>query len=66
MKTNIGTIDKIARIVFAVSVVILYSIGAIGGTTAAVLGSLAVIMAVTGLVSFCPLYLPLHISTKKQ
>ncbi len=65
MKANIGTVDKVVRILFAVFVGVLVLTGTVGGTAAVALSASAAVMAVTGLVSFCPLYLPLKISTKK-
>ena len=65
MKKNIGQIDRIIRVALAVLVGILYFTGAISGTWAIILGILAVILLVTGLVGSCPLYMLLGTSTKK-
>jgi predicted ABC-type sugar transport system permease subunit len=61
-----GNIDRAIRIVFAVLVAVLYLSGAINGSVAAVLGVAAIIMVATSAVSFCPLYVPLGISTRKK
>jgi len=66
MKRNMGTIDKSIRILFAAAVAVLYFAGAINGTAAIVLGGLAAIMVVTSLVGFCPLYVPMGLSTRKK
>lgn len=66
MKPNMGTIDRIVRVVLAIAVLVLYLIGAISGTVALVLGVLAVIFVATSFFAFCPLYLPLKISTRKK
>jgi len=66
MKTNMGMIDRLVRIVLAIVVAVLYFTGQINGVAAIVLGVLAVIFVVTSLISFCPLYLPFGISTKKK
>ncbi|QBN17590.1 YgaP family membrane protein [Flavobacterium nackdongense] len=66
MKKNMGTTDKIIRILIALVIGILYYTGTISGTTALILGIFAVIFAITSLVSFCPLYLPWGISTCKK
>lgn len=66
MKKNMGTSDKIIRIIIALIIGVLYYTGTISGTTALVLGIFALIFAITSLVSFCPLYLPLGISTCKK
>jgi O-antigen/teichoic acid export membrane protein len=66
MKTNMGTVDKSIRILFAAAVAILYLTGMIGGVLAVVLGGLAGIMVLTSVIGFCPLYLPIGLSTKKE
>jgi hypothetical protein len=66
MKKNMGTIDRIIRILLAIVVVILYMTGSISGTAAIILGILAVVFVLTGLIGFCPLYVPLKISTMKK
>lgn len=66
MKKNMGIIDKIIRILVAVVVVILYFAGIISGTLAIVLLVLSGVFILTSLISFCPLYLPLGISTTKK
>ena len=63
MKKNMGTIDRVIRIVLAIVVAILYVNGSITGTAAIILGILAVVFIITSLVGFCPLYLPFKIST---
>ena len=64
MKPNMGTVDKIIRIALAVLVGVLYFTGQISGIVAIVLGVLAIVFVLTSLVGFCPLYLPLGISTR--
>lgn len=66
MKANMGTIDKIIRIALAVLVGVLYFTGQISGTVAIILGVLAIVFVLTSLISFCPLYLPLGISTRSK
>jgi hypothetical protein len=63
MKKNMGTIDRVIRIVLAIVVAILYMNGSITGTAAIILGILAVVFIITSLIGFCPLYVPLKIST---
>ncbi len=65
MKLNMGTIDRVIRIALAFLVGALYYGGMISGTAAIILGVLALVFLVTGLVGFCPLYLPLNLSTRK-
>jgi hypothetical protein len=66
MKKNMGTIDKVIRILVAVTIAILFFAHVITGTLAIILVALAVIFVLTSLVSFCPLYLPLGINTGKN
>ena len=63
MKKNMGLLDRIIRAVLAVAVVALYLAGQITGTAAIVLGIFAAIFLLTAAAGFCPLYVPLHIST---
>lgn len=63
MKKNMGTIDRIIRVLLAVVVGILYLTGNISGTAAILLGVFAVIFILTAAIGFCPLYLPFNLST---
>lgn len=66
MKPNMGTTDRIIRVLIAVAVAILYFTNVISGTVAIVLLALSAIFILTSLISFCPLYLPFGISTRKK
>jgi K+-transporting ATPase A subunit len=63
MKKNMGTIDRIIRILLAIVVIILYITGSITGFAAIILGILAIVFIITSMIGFCPLYLPFKIST---
>jgi len=63
MKKNMGSADRIIRIIVAAIIAILYFNGTIGGTLGIVLLVLAGIFVLTSFVSFCPLYAPFGIST---
>ena len=63
MQKNMGTIDRIIRFGLAAVVVVLYLTGQITGTAAIVLGIIAVVFLITSLIGFCPLYVPLKLST---
>lgn len=65
MKQNMGTIDRVVRLIAAAIVAALYFTGQISGTLAIVLGVVAVIFLVTSLIGWCPAYLPIKLSTKK-
>jgi hypothetical protein len=66
MKKNMGTIDKVIRILVAVTIAILFFTGVITGTVGIILLVLAGVFVLTSLISFCPLYLPLGINTCKK
>ncbi len=61
-----GTTDRILRLLVAVIVAILYATDQITGTTAVILLILSGVFILTSFMSFCPLYLPFGISTKKK
>lgn len=65
MKSNMGSTDRIIRVVLAVVVAILYFTNLISGTAAIILGILAIVFLLTSVVGFCPLYAPFKFSTKK-
>jgi len=66
MKKNMGSIDKIIRILIAIIVVVLFYTNVISGTLALVLSVFAIILLITSFINFCPLYLPFGISTRKK
>ncbi|HMB41578.1 MAG TPA: DUF2892 domain-containing protein [Balneolaceae bacterium] len=66
MKKNMGTVDKVIRIIVAIVIGVLYFTGQITGTAAIILGILAIVFLLTSIVGTCPLYLPLSLSTKKD
>ena len=66
MKKNMGTNDKAIRILVAVVLAVLFFTKVITGTLGIVLLAVAIIFVLTSLISFCPLYLPLGISTKSK
>jgi hypothetical protein len=63
MKKNMGTIDRIIRILLAIVVIILYINSNITGIAAIILGIIAFVFIVTSLIGFCPLYAVLKLST---
>ena len=66
LNKNMGTLDRIIRLVLAAAVAVLYFTGNLSGLVAIILGILAVIFVVTSFVGFCPLYVPFGLSTRKQ
>ena len=61
-----GTVDKVVRTLVAVVIAGLYFTNQITGTVAIVLLVLAGVFILTSFLSFCPLYLPFGISTRKK
>ena len=66
MKPNMGTADKVFRILTAIVVISLYFTNKISEVTAIVLLIFAGILILTSFMSFCPLYLPFGFSTRKK
>lgn len=63
MTKNMGTLDRVLRTIVALVIGYLWWTGAIAGTLGTVLAVVAVVFLLTSLISFCPLYRPLGIST---
>ena len=63
MKKNMGSTDRILRIVIAIIIGALFYIEIITGILGTILVILAAVFVVTSFVSFCPLYAPFGIST---
>ena len=66
MNTNMGSTDKIIRLVLAILIGILYYTETISGTLALILGVFAGIFLLTSFISFCPLYMILGVNTCKN
>lgn len=65
MKKNMGSADRIARVVIAAIVAVLYFTNVITGTLGIVLLVIAGVFLLTSLISFCPLYTLIGINTCK-
>ncbi len=63
MQKNMGSTDKIIRVLLAAVVAVLYFTNIISGTLGLVLLAFAAVFVLTSLVSFCPLYTILGIKT---
>ncbi len=61
-----GTLDRTVRILIAIILGILILTGKISGTLAWVLGIISVVFLLTSIIGWCPLYVPLGISTIKK
>jgi hypothetical protein len=66
MKKNMGTIDKVIRILIAISIIALYYSGIVSGTFAIILLILSVVFIATSFISFCPLYALFNTNTCKK
>lgn len=66
MKANMGTIDRVMRIIAAVVIAALYFTNMISGTLAIILLVFAAVFILTSFISFCPIYVPFGLSTKKK
>lgn len=65
MKKNMGSADRIIRIIIAAIIGYLFYAEIISGTLGVVLLILAAIFLLTSFVNFCPLYAPFGFSTCK-
>jgi len=63
MKRNMGTVDKVIRILVALVLAGLYLANVVTGTLGIILLVVAVVFVLTSFISFCPLYLPFGINT---
>jgi hypothetical protein len=64
MKKNMGTIDRVIRVIAALVVGYLILSGSITGVLAIILGVLAVVLLATSAMGSCPLYIPLKMDTR--
>lgn len=60
MKCNVGTVDRLLRIILGLIIAIL------GVVFDSWWGLVGIIPLATGIFQFCPMYLPLKISTMKK
>jgi len=66
MTKNMGSADRVIRVILAAIVVVLYFTNIISGTVAIVLLAFSAIFILTSLVGVCPLYLPLGLNTLRK
>lgn len=65
MKKNMGTADRIIRIIIAAIMIGLFFTNVVTGTWGYVMIAVAAIFLLTSVISFCPLYLLFGIKTCK-
>lgn len=56
IEKNLGTADRIVRLVFSVVIFVLILLKVIGGPLAAALLALSIVLLITVLAGFCPVY----------
>ena len=66
MKSNLGTTDKIIRIIIALVIGVLYFTNNITGYIGTILLIVAIILVLTVLINFCPLYFLLGLRSNKK
>jgi hypothetical protein len=66
MKKNMGTSDRVIRLLVVVVIAVLYFMGQLTGLAVTILGIVAVAFLITSIVGWCPGYLPFGISTRKH
>jgi hypothetical protein len=66
MIKNMGIVDRTLRLLAVVVIAALYFTHQITGALAVVLGIVAAVFLVTSVIGFCPLYVPLGLSTRKE
>jgi hypothetical protein len=65
MKANIGSVDRLVRLVVAVVLAVLVFAGVANGAWGWILAILTAIFVLTSLVGFSPLYVLFRISTRR-
>jgi hypothetical protein len=63
MKKNMGSADRIIRLIIAAIIAVLFFTNVVSGTLGIILLVAAGVFALTSLISFCPLYPLLGINT---
>ncbi len=66
MKLNMGSADRIIRILIAIIIAVLLYTNVLQGALAIILGIVAIIFIVTSVIGFCPLYVLFGMSTKRH
>ena len=66
MIKNMGLLDRLVRIAFAVLIAAMYLTGQISGTAAIVMGVIALIMVFTSIVGTSLLYIPFKLDSHNK
>lgn len=66
MNVNVGTMDRVVRAIFGAVLVVLYLNGILTGTLGAVLLVGGIVLILTALVRFCPVYQLLGVNSCRR
>ena len=66
MKKNMGSTDKVIRLLIVIIFFLLYFTGTVSGALGGVLVALGGVFVITSILGTCPLYIPFGISTCKK
>jgi len=66
MKANIGSLDKVIRIILAIAFAMLYITKMVEGTLGIILLIVGGVLLLTSIINFCPLYAILGWSSGKE
>ena len=66
MRHNMGTVDRVIRTGAAIVIGILLLTGQLSGTLGIIFGIVAIAFLLTSAIGWCPVYVPLGVSTKKK
>jgi hypothetical protein len=66
MTKNMGSVDRILRLLVVVAIGAAYLLGHLSGTVAIALGAVAAVFFLTSLIGTCPAYLPFGLSTRSK
>lgn len=62
---NVGGVDRIIRLIAGL-VLVIAGFFFLTGTLGLILGIIGVVLVLTGLIGWCPLYLPFNFSTRRN
>ncbi|OIP84679.1 MAG: hypothetical protein AUK44_01630 [Porphyromonadaceae bacterium CG2_30_38_12] len=66
MNVNVGSLDKLVRLALAIILIWLFYSDVLSGTLGIVALILALVLTITSLINFCPLYAAFRINTAKK
>ncbi len=66
MKKNMGTADRVLRVIGALVIAYLILSESLTGTLATVMGIVGILLLITAAVGVCPAYIPLKITSLKK